>query len=58
VHAPDRATVDRLHKAGRAHGWDQLFADAYPHAGGAEHYAAYLVDAVGFEFEVVAPAQD
>jgi catechol 2,3-dioxygenase-like lactoylglutathione lyase family enzyme len=58
LHAPDRETVDRLHKAGPANGWEPLFADAYPHAGGPEHYAAYLVDATGFEFEVVAPAQD
>src|SRR6266568_951213 len=44
VHAPDRATVDRLHATGPEHGWDRLFADVYPHAGGPEHYAAYLVD--------------
>jgi catechol 2,3-dioxygenase-like lactoylglutathione lyase family enzyme len=55
VHAPDRATVDRIHAAGPANGWRQLFAAAYPHAGGSEHYAAYLTDVAGFEFEVVAP---
>jgi catechol 2,3-dioxygenase-like lactoylglutathione lyase family enzyme len=55
VHAPDRAAVDRIHAAGPANGWQQLFAEAYPHAGGPEHYAAYLTDAAGFEVEVVAP---
>lgn len=56
VHAPDRATVDRIHATGPANGWQQLFASAYPHAGGSEHYAAYLTDVAGFEVEVVAPA--
>lgn len=55
VHAPDRSTVDRIHAEGPANGWQRLFASAYPHAGGSEHYAAYLTDAAGFEFEVVAP---
>jgi catechol 2,3-dioxygenase-like lactoylglutathione lyase family enzyme len=55
LHAPDRAVVDRLHAAGPDHGWDRLFADAYPHAGGPEHYAAYLTDAAGYEVEIVAP---
>jgi hypothetical protein len=31
-----------------------MFADRYPHAGGSEHYAAYLEDAAGFEVELVA----
>jgi len=57
VHAPDRETVDRIHAAGPRHGWKRLFASAYPHAGGPEHYAAYLVDAAGFEVEVVAPTE-
>ncbi|HEY3477372.1 MAG TPA: VOC family protein [Streptomyces sp.] len=55
VHAPDRQTVDRIHEAGPANGWQQLFAEKYPHAGGPDHYAAYLTDAAGFEIEVVAP---
>lgn len=57
VHAPDRGTVDRIQAAGPANGWQPLFADKYPHAGGAEHYAAYLADTAGFEVEVVAPAE-
>jgi catechol 2,3-dioxygenase-like lactoylglutathione lyase family enzyme len=55
VHAPDENTVDRVQALGPAHGWQHLFADVYPHAGGPEHYAAYLTDAAGFEIEVVAP---
>lgn len=54
VHAPDRETVDRIHRTGPDHGWRRLFASVYPHAGGSAHYAAYLVDAAGFEVEVVA----
>ena len=58
VHAPDETTVDRIQAAGPLHGWQQLFADLYPHAGGPEHYAAYLTDAAGFEVEIVAPGAD
>jgi catechol 2,3-dioxygenase-like lactoylglutathione lyase family enzyme len=57
VHAPDRATVDFLHENAPAHGWKRMFADAYPHAGGPGHYAAYLEDESGFEFEIVAPEE-
>jgi catechol 2,3-dioxygenase-like lactoylglutathione lyase family enzyme len=55
VHAPDRTAVDRLHADAPSHGWKPLFADAFPHAGGPEHYAAYLTDGDGFEVEIVAP---
>ena len=37
-----------------AHGWTELFADAYPHAGGPDHVALYLANAEGFEVELVA----
>jgi catechol 2,3-dioxygenase-like lactoylglutathione lyase family enzyme len=37
------------------HGWRLMFADRHPHAGGDQHYAAYLEDADGFEVELVAP---
>ena len=47
--------MDRIHSQAPAHGWQELLADVYPHAGGPEHYAAYLTDAAGFEVEVVAP---
>jgi len=36
------------------HGWVPLFADRYPHAGGPEHYAAYLEDQDGYEVELIA----
>lgn len=54
-HAADRAQVDALAAAAPEHGWSLLFADRHPHAGGAEHYAAYLEDADGYEVELVAP---
>ncbi len=50
----DRSTVDSLAADGPAHGWELLFADRHPHAGGEESYAAYLADGDGFEVEVVA----
>jgi catechol 2,3-dioxygenase-like lactoylglutathione lyase family enzyme len=54
VTASSREAVDALVAAAAAHGWTLMFADRHPHAGGPEHYAAYLEDADGFEVEVVA----
>ncbi|QFZ22093.1 VOC family protein [Saccharothrix syringae] len=54
-HVADRAGVDRLVREAVDHGWSPLFADKYPHAGGAAHYAGYLENADGFEVELVAP---
>ncbi|MDN3026535.1 VOC family protein [Streptomyces sp. S.PB5] len=53
-HAGSRTEVDTLAKTAPGHGWTPLFPDRYPHAGGPEHYAAYLADSDGFEVEVVA----
>ena len=53
-HAGDAASVDALHRQAAAHGWTPLFPDAYPHAGGPEHYAAYLANSHGYEVELVA----
>jgi catechol 2,3-dioxygenase-like lactoylglutathione lyase family enzyme len=39
---------------GARYGWMQLFQDKYPHAGGPDHYAAYLFNSDGFEIELVA----
>lgn len=50
-----RVALDALVTDAAAHGWSLMFADAHPYAGGAEHYAAYLEDADGFEVEIVAP---
>ena len=54
LHAGTRADVDRITAAAPAHGWRLMFADRHPHAGGPDHYAAYLENADGFEVELVA----
>ncbi|MDO5662027.1 MAG: VOC family protein [Brachybacterium sp.] len=51
---PDRATLDRLREESAPHGWEELFAEAYPHAGGEKHVALYLENTQGFEIEIVA----
>lgn len=52
--AGSRARVDELTSAARDRGFRLLFEDRHPHAGGADHYAAYLETADGFEVELVA----
>lgn len=52
----DREGLDALRAGAGQHGWRELFADSYPHAGGAGHTALFLEDGQGFEVEVVAPA--
>jgi RimJ/RimL family protein N-acetyltransferase/catechol 2,3-dioxygenase-like lactoylglutathione lyase family enzyme len=54
LHAGTRQDVDRVTAAAPAHGWHLMFADRHPHAGGPDHYAAYLENADGFEIELVA----
>lgn len=53
-HAGAPSDVEALVRSARRHGWTLLFADRHPYAGGADHYAAYLEDADGFEVELVA----
>ncbi|MEU2617300.1 VOC family protein [Streptomyces sp. NPDC007157] len=53
-HAADRATVDALTEEATGHGWNLLFTDRHPYAGGPGHYAAYLENGDGFEVELVA----
>lgn len=53
-HAGSTEGVDELVEAALKHGWVLLFDEAHPYAGGPEHYAAYLSNADGFEFELVA----
>jgi len=53
-HGGSRAQVDALVAAAGAHGWELLFADRHPYAGGPDRYAAYLADGQGFEVELVA----
>jgi DivIVA domain-containing protein len=52
---PERWMVDRIVSEAPTYGWRLMFADQHPHAGGAQHYAAYLENDEGFEVEVVAP---
>ena len=49
----DRASLDRIRAESSAHGWHELFADRYPHAGGDGHTALYLESSEGFEVEIV-----
>lgn len=53
-HVESRALVDALAEQAPAHGWTLMFPDRHPHAGGEQHYAAYLEDMDGFEVELVA----
>ncbi len=53
-HAGEPERVDALSAAAPQHGWSPLFAADYPHAGGPEHYAAYLASGDGYEVELVA----
>jgi len=53
-HAGSTGDVDRLVVDGVGYGWTLMFADRHPHAGGPDHYAAYLEDAAGFEVELCA----
>jgi catechol 2,3-dioxygenase-like lactoylglutathione lyase family enzyme len=55
-HAGGRDEVDALTRSSHLHGWTLMFPDAHPYAGGADHYAAYLVNADGYEVELVATA--
>ncbi|HEY0937738.1 MAG TPA: VOC family protein [Trebonia sp.] len=53
-HAGTREDVDALAAAAPSRGWTLLFPDRHPHAGGEQHYAAYLASTDGFEAELVA----
>lgn len=55
LHVSSPSELDRFVERAAEHGWSPLFADRYPHAGGPDHYAAYLENADGFEVELVAP---
>lgn len=53
LHGGFAADVDRIVGEATDHGWISLYADRYPHAGGPDHYAAYLENEAGFKVEVV-----
>ena len=46
--------MEDLAREALEHGWTLMFADRHPHAGGPDHYAAYLENDDGFEVELVA----
>ena len=48
-----RDELDRMRAESTEHGWHELYADRYPHAGGEQHVALYLASSEGFEVEVV-----
>ncbi|WP_256468618.1 VOC family protein [Pseudarthrobacter sp. SSS035] len=52
--AGSRLRVDALAVDSAEYGWAPLFPEKYPHAGGPDHYAAYLTNSDGFEIELVA----
>jgi len=54
LRAPDRAALDALRQECGPHGWSELFAERYPHAGGPRHTALFVENAQGFEIEIVA----
>ena len=49
----DRPTLDRMRAESSSHGWHEMYADRYPHAGGENHTALYLENSEGFEVEIV-----
>lgn len=53
-HAGSRSHVDAIVAGAGEHGWHLLFPDAHPHAGGPEHYAAFVEDGASYEVELVA----
>ncbi len=58
-HIDSAELVESLTTHAAQHGWTLLFPERHPHAGGNDHYAAYLENADGFEVELVAtPTQD
>ena len=48
-----RDLLDRIRAASTEHGWHELFADRYPHAGGEDVVALYVENSEGFEVELV-----
>ena len=52
--ADTAADLDSLVAEAPTHGWELLFPDRHPFAGGPGHRAAYLADEDGFEVELVA----
>ena len=49
----ERGLLDRMRAESSAHGWHEMYADSYPHAGGDQHTALFLENSEGFEVEIV-----
>lgn len=45
--------LDRVRGECGGHGWHELFAERYPHAGGPDHTALFIANDEGFEVELV-----
>lgn len=54
--AETREDLDRMRADATGHGWNEMYADRYPHAGGEQHVALYLENSEGVQVEVVAEA--
>jgi hypothetical protein len=54
MNVADRAQLDQIRSGAAEHGWNELFAERYPFAGGPDHVALYLENREGFEIELVA----
>ena len=53
-HVSTAAAVEALVAEAARYGWRLMFPERHPHAGGEQHYAAYLENEDGFEVELVA----
>lgn len=53
-HGGTREQVDELVAQSPHHGWQPLYQERYPHAGGPNHYAGWLEDIHGYKVEIVA----
>jgi catechol 2,3-dioxygenase-like lactoylglutathione lyase family enzyme len=53
-HVASPQEVEELTAEALLHGWQLMFSEQHPHAGGPQHYAAYLENYDGFEVELVA----
>ncbi len=54
INSPSVDVLGVLRAQASTHGWRELFADRYPHAGGPSHTALFLENGQGFEVEIVA----
>lgn len=53
LNCASRQELEDIREQAPKHGWTELFADRYPHAGGDEHTALYIENDEGFEIELV-----